>query len=154
MYYHSDDDVTKDSELQAWIKDIHDNGFTPTPGHVDHRFPAGLVSRDELVHLLTCVVFTCSCQHAAVNFGQLEAYAFIPNAPPTMQLPPPTKKGETDMKRIMATLPNKWQTAWHIGTMHTLTRYSEDEVHSPSCCLESSIEQNHCFCSNIRDLQI
>ncbi|KAK3734228.1 hypothetical protein QZH41_012948 [Actinostola sp. cb2023] len=127
LYYHSDTDVVKDVELQAWVKDVHDNGFTPTQGHVDHQFPNSLESRDQLINLLTCVIFTCSCQHAAVNFGQLDVYAFIPNAPPTMQLPPPTKKGETTMKIIMNTLPTKWQTGWHIGTMHTLTRFAEDE---------------------------
>lgn len=135
VYYHSDNDVVEDKELQAWIKDTHDNGFPSGEGHVDHQFPQKLGSLDDLIKVLTCVVFTCSCQHAAVNFGQLEAYAFIPNAPPTMQLPPPTKKGETDMKRIMNTLPSKWQTGWHIGTMHALTRFAEDEVRIYPCTL-------------------
>ncbi|XP_031557674.1 allene oxide synthase-lipoxygenase protein-like [Actinia tenebrosa] len=127
VYYHSDNDVLEDKELQAWVKDIHDNGFPSVEDDVDHQFPQRLETRDDVIKVLTCVVFTCSCQHAAVNFGQLEVYSFIPNAPPTMQLPPPTKKGETNMKRIMSTLPSKWQTAWHIGTMHTLTRFAEDE---------------------------
>ena len=43
----------------------------------------------------------------------------------------------------MATLPNKIQAGWHIGTMYTLTRIAKDEVmimpikvvsHSTSFC--------------------
>lgn len=128
LYYHCDDDIVQDKEIQSWVKDIHDNGLTHGEGHVPHQFPSSMKSRDQLIKILTCVVFNCSCQHAAVNFSQSDIYAFIPNAPPTMQLPPPTKKGETTIKRIMNTLPSKWQTGWHIGTIHTLTRFADDEV--------------------------
>ena len=42
IYYKSDDDVVKDSELQAWIKDVHDNGLPVREGDVDHEFPKSL----------------------------------------------------------------------------------------------------------------
>ena len=128
LYYHNNGDVVQDYELQAWIKDIHDNGFTTTHGHVDHKFPESLKSRDELILLLTRVIFTCSCQHAAVNFGQLDSYAFVPNYPASMYLPPPTKKGETTLEKIMKTLPKKTETGAQIGIVHLLTRFAEDEV--------------------------
>ena len=87
-----------------------------------------LQTRDQLVHLLTCIVFGCSCQHAAVNFPQMEITAFVPNVPPVMRLPPPTRKNEATMKTIMDTLPNKCQSGWHIATVYTLTRIAENEV--------------------------
>lgn len=86
-----------------------------------------LQSREQLIHVLTSIVFTCTCQHAAVNFSQMEITAFVPNVPPVMRLPPPTRKSEANLKMIMETLPNKSQAGWHIATVYTLTRIAEDE---------------------------
>ncbi|XP_068703458.1 allene oxide synthase-lipoxygenase protein-like [Montipora foliosa] len=127
IFYHTDDEVSQDHELLSWVMDIHDNGFPTREGDVDHEFPKNIQSREELIHLLTCTVFVCTCQHAAVNFPQREITAFVPNVPPVMRLPPPTKKNETTIKMIMDTLPNKSQAGWHIATVYTLTRFAEDE---------------------------
>ena len=128
LYYKSDDDVAKDNELQAWIKDIHDNGLPVREGDVDHEFPKSLRSRGQLIHVLTCVVFTCSCQHAGVNFGLMDVTGFVPFTPSLMRQPPPTKKNEATLKSIMETLPNKSQAARQIALVYVLTRFAEDEV--------------------------
>ncbi|KAJ7376328.1 hypothetical protein OS493_035471 [Desmophyllum pertusum] len=127
IYYKSNDDVVKDNELQAWVNDIHDNGFPVRGGDLDHEFPKSLQTRDQLIHMLTCVVFTCSCQHAAVNFGLMDVAGFVPNTPSLMRQPPPTKKNEATLKSIMATLPNKSQSGHQIATMFVLTKFAEDE---------------------------
>ena len=128
IFYRSDDDVSKDNEIQSWVREIHDNGFPVREGDVDHEFPDSLQTRDQLVHTLTCVVFACSCQHAAVNFSQMDFTAFIPNVPPVMRQPAPTRKNQASLELIMDTLPSKSQAGWHIATMYALTRVSEDEV--------------------------
>ncbi|KAJ7376326.1 Arachidonate 5-lipoxygenase [Desmophyllum pertusum] len=127
IYYKSNDDVVKDNELQAWVNDIHDNGFPARDGDLDHEFPKSLQTRDQLIHMITCVVFTCSCQHAAVNFGLMDVAGFVPNTPSLMRQPPPTKKNEATLKSIMATLPNKSQAGHQIATMFVLTKFAEDE---------------------------
>ncbi|XP_074620664.1 allene oxide synthase-lipoxygenase protein-like isoform X3 [Acropora palmata] len=127
IFYHKDDDVSRDHELQSWVKDIHENGLPTREGDEDHGFPANIQSRKQLVHVLSCVVFTCTCQHAAVNFSQMDVTAFVPNVPTVMRLPPPTRKNEANMKMIMDTLPSKYQAGWHIATMYALTRIAEDE---------------------------
>ncbi|XP_020618720.1 allene oxide synthase-lipoxygenase protein-like isoform X2 [Orbicella faveolata] len=127
IYYKSDDDVAKDNELQGWIKDIHDNGLPVREGDVNHEFPKSLQSRDQLIHVLTCVVFTCSCQHAGVNFGLMDVTGFVPFTPSLMRQPPPTKKNEATLKSIMKTLPNKSQAVEQIALVCVLTRFAEDE---------------------------
>ena len=128
IYYKSDNDVAKDNELQAWVKDIHDNGFPVREGDVDHEFPKNMGTRDQLVHMMTCVVFACSCQHAAENFGLMDVAGFVPNTPFLMRQPPPTKKNEATLKSIMSTLPDKSQAAQQIALLYVLTRFAKEEV--------------------------
>ena len=128
LYYKSDDDVAKDTELQAWALDIHENGFPVREDDADHELPKSLATREQLVHVLTCVVFTCSCQHAAANFGLMDVHGFVPFTPSLMRLPPPTKKNEATLKSIMNTLPNKSQASRQIALMYVLSQFAEDEV--------------------------
>ena len=134
IHYKSDDGVVKDNELQAWVQDLHENGFPVREGDIDHEFPKSLATREQLVNMLTCVVFTCSCQHAAVNFGLMDVTAFVPNSPSVMRRSPPTKKNEATLKSIMETLPSKSQSARQIAAMYALTRFPSYEV---------SIKQSH-----------
>ena len=127
-YYKSDDDVKRDNEIQRWIYDVHKNGWRAMPGHVDHGVPASFESREHLIEILTSLVFTFSCQHAAVNFSQKDHFGFTPNAPAILRQPPPKKKGEATLKSILSTLPSKAQAAKAIATVYILTKFSEDEV--------------------------
>jgi arachidonate 15-lipoxygenase len=78
-YYKSDVDVAADYELQAWAAEVAsaDGGqvrdFGATPGQI--------LDRDDLVEILTMVVWTAGPQHAAVNFTQADHMAFLPANP-------------------------------------------------------------------------
>ena len=126
--YASDEDVKSDHELAAWVQEIHDEGFPQREDDVDHKFPESIATRDELVKLLTCIVFDGSCQHAAVNFGQLDVYGFIPNAPSIMRQPPPSSKGVVDLKYVLDTLPTREQAGWQIAAAYALTQFADNEV--------------------------
>ena len=128
IHYKSDGDVTNDTELQAWFQDMHENGFPVREGDINHEFPRNLSMRDQLVHVLTCVVFTCSCQHAAMTFGLMDVAGFVPNSPSVMRLPPPTNKNEVTLKFIMDTLPNKSQSSRQIALMYVLSQFAKNEV--------------------------
>ena len=128
IYYENDEDVKRDHEIQSWIYDVHENGWRVNPGHDDHGVPASFKDRAQLIEVLTCLIFTFSCQHAAVNFSQKDHFGFTPNGPAILRQPPPKKKGEATPTSIMSTLPNKSQAAQAIATVYILTKFSEDEV--------------------------
>uniref|UniRef100_A0A8D3D4E6 Arachidonate 12-lipoxygenase n=1 Tax=Scophthalmus maximus TaxID=52904 RepID=A0A8D3D4E6_SCOMX len=107
LYYQSDHDVQGDVELQAWIREIAQEGLADT--------------REELSTLLAVVVFTSTVQHAATNNGQFDWCAWVPNTPCTMRQPPPTDKNAATMEMVMASLPDVSQSClqmaitWHLG---------------------------------------
>lgn len=117
-FYHSDKEVTSDRELQAWIQDIYDEGFFGAP---KLGIPSCFQSKDELIKFLTMGIYTCSAQHAALNQGQFDWCAWVPNMPCSMRQPPPSCKGKVTMEYIMESLPDIRQSCiqmaitWHLG---------------------------------------
>ena len=126
----SNDRIQQDTEIQAWILDLHNNGYPLREGETDHGIPSSLTSIKQLTHLLTMVIFTCACQHAAVNFSQMDVYGFPPNSPALMRQPPPTKKGIVGIADLMKCLATKHQSSVTIATVYDLTRIFSDEVRS------------------------
>ncbi|KAM9837031.1 arachidonate 12-lipoxygenase, 12S-type [Aulostomus maculatus] len=118
LFYQSDRDVQRDLELQAWIRDITQEGFTELP---NFGLDGELGTREELCTLLAVAIFTSTAQHAATNNGQFDWCAWVPNTPCTMRQPPPTDKDAVTMEMIMATLPDVSQSCvqmaitWHLG---------------------------------------
>ncbi|XP_016328325.1 arachidonate 5-lipoxygenase-like [Sinocyclocheilus anshuiensis] len=126
IYYGSDETVQEDEEIQAFVQDVCFSGMKNCPK--DCEFPNSLKTREQLVEYLTVVIFTASAQHAAVNFGQFDWFAWIPNSPSTMRKPPPTQKGQVDMKYIMDSLPDRGRSSWHLGAVWALSQYQDEEV--------------------------
>ena len=128
-FYTSDEDVETDSELQSWADDIYTNGFPSYfGGKQGHDFPQKICCKEELIERCTVIIFTGSAQHASINFGQYQFYAFVPNAPFTMRRPPPCKKGITDYQSLLDSLPDGKATESSIGITYALSQYSRDEV--------------------------
>lgn len=59
---------------------------------------------------------------------QYDFGAWMPNYPTTMQLPPPTKKGEANRTTMMNTFPDVNTTVHGMGTMWLLSKSSADCV--------------------------
>ncbi|XP_051023845.1 polyunsaturated fatty acid lipoxygenase ALOX12 [Acomys russatus] len=120
LFYQSDDIVRGDGELQAWCREITEVGLCRAQ---DRGFPVSFQSRAQLCHFLTMCVFTCTSQHAAINQGQLDWYSWVPNAPCTMRMPPPTNKEDVTMETVMGSLPDiqksclQMTITWHLGRL-------------------------------------
>eukprot|EP00076_Gallus_gallus_P041252 XP_025006790.1 hydroperoxide isomerase ALOXE3 [Gallus gallus] len=123
FYYTDNAAVQGDAELQAWVMDIFTNGFL---GRTSSGIPSSLKTVAELNKFLTMVVFTCSAQHAAVNNGQYDMGAFLPNAPSSMRHPPPEEKGKAFLQHFLDTLPEVDTTANILVALILLSSRLED----------------------------
>ena len=60
---------------QAWIHDIYSNGF-PSWDNYDHGVPSSFLSLNDVIEFVTMVIYTASCQNAALTGGMVDYYAF------------------------------------------------------------------------------
>ncbi|XP_064127822.1 polyunsaturated fatty acid lipoxygenase ALOX15B [Loxodonta africana] len=119
IYYPSDVSVRDDSELQAWVWEIFSEGFL---GRESSGMPSTLETQEALVQYVTMVIFNCSAKHSSISMGQFDFSAWMPNLPPTMQLPPPTSKGQATPEGFVATLPPVNATCDIIVTLWLLSK--------------------------------
>ncbi|KAK2817137.1 hypothetical protein Q5P01_025328 [Channa striata] len=124
-YYKNDTEVQQDSELQTWIGDIFEHGFL---SQEDTGIPQTFNTVPELVKFVTMVIFTGSCQHAAVNSGQYDYGGWMPNTPITLQRPPPTTKGTASAETMLQTFPDVNATVQGMATLWLLSKQSSDFV--------------------------
>lgn len=80
--YCSDKEVKSDDDIKSWIFEIRDY----SKGNIQ-SFPKHISTCEDLIEILTSIIFYCSAQHAAVNFSQLRYVAYCPNRPDNMRLP-------------------------------------------------------------------
>ncbi|XP_066444645.1 polyunsaturated fatty acid lipoxygenase ALOX15B-like isoform X2 [Eleutherodactylus coqui] len=123
-YYKSDESVRTDPELQAWVAEIYEKGFL---SNESSGIPSSLETVSSLVRYLTMVIFRCSAQHAAVNSGQFDFYAWMPNGPSSMKSPPPTAKGVTTIQSILDSLPDVNITTSGLTVVWQLSRELQDK---------------------------
>ncbi|KAI5390610.1 hypothetical protein KIW84_075781 [Lathyrus oleraceus] len=89
-HYYSDDSrtVVSDEELQAWWEEIR------TVGHGDKKdepWWPNLKTNEDLVEIVTTIVWITSGHHAAVNFGQYTYAGYFPNRPAIARSNMPTE---------------------------------------------------------------
>ncbi|XP_054565476.1 polyunsaturated fatty acid lipoxygenase ALOX12-like [Eptesicus fuscus] len=125
LFYHRDDVVRGDLELQAWCREITEVGLCQAQ---DRGFPVSFQSRAQLCHFLTMCIFRCTAQHAAVNFSQHDWLFWVPNAPCTMRMPPPTTKEDVTMATLMGSLPDVWQSCLQMLCVRQVGRQQPDMV--------------------------
>lgn len=84
LYYDCDEALWDDWEIQDWAKEMAretTSGGIGLSGVPEKDGEGGFNTIDDLVMVLSAVIYTCSAGHAAVNFLQYAEYAFPPNYP-------------------------------------------------------------------------
>lgn len=136
LYYPNDVEIQRDTELQGWARELaSDNGGRikglPNDGVIQHI--------EELIEVATFVIYTCSVQHAAVNFPQYDCMSYAPNMPLAGYRPAPTTKTGATEADFVAMLPTldmaelQMDLGYLLGTVHytELGRYDKDQFQDP-----------------------
>lgn len=102
LYYNTDQDIQKDSYLQAWTAEIlaYDGGRLTNFGE-----DGGIKTRKYLIDALTLIIFTASVQHAAVNFPQKDLMGYAAAIPLAGYLPASILQGEVSEQDYLNFLP-------------------------------------------------
>eukprot|EP00262_Sarcandra_glabra_P002534 TRINITY_DN12927_c0_g1_i1.p1 TRINITY_DN12927_c0_g1~~TRINITY_DN12927_c0_g1_i1.p1 ORF type:complete len:911 (+),score=107.01 TRINITY_DN12927_c0_g1_i1:281-3013(+) len=130
-YYPDSNLIQKDTELQAWYYE------SINVGHADMRHASWwprLSEPNDLVSILTTLIWLSSAQHAALNFGQYPYGGYVPNRPPLMRrLVPDENDPEysnflADPQRFFfSALPSLLQATKFMAVVDTLSTHSADE---------------------------
>ncbi|CAN1336779.1 Linoleate 13S-lipoxygenase 2-1, chloroplastic [Linum perenne] len=132
-YYPDQTLVASDTELQSWWTEVR------TVGHQDKKdepwWPQ-LKTCEDLIEILTTIMWVASGHHAAVNFGQYSFYGYVPNRPPIARKKMPNEdETEEEWKKfvekpetvLLEMYPSQFQTAKVMAVMNILSGHSEDE---------------------------
>ncbi len=77
-FYKTDpQNIIDDTELQAWASELSDQ----TNGGKVKGMPASFTNVEELIEIVTTIIFICGPQHSAVNYAQYEYMTFAANMP-------------------------------------------------------------------------
>jgi arachidonate 15-lipoxygenase len=135
LYYPSDEEVGRDIELIAWINEIGSD----TGGRIVGFEEAPSPTIAGLAEVLTMVIYTCSVQHAAVNFPQYLLMSYAPHMPLAVYAPAPkTKNGATEQDYLKMLPPLdlaelQMDFGYILGSIQytTLGQYGADYFNDP-----------------------
>lgn len=130
-YYPNPSVICNDRELQAWYSE------SINVGHADMRHASWwptLDNSDNLVSVLTILIWNASAQHAALNFGQYPYGGYVPNRPPLMRRLIPDESDPEyasfladPQKYFLNALPSVLQASKYMAVVDTLSTHSPDE---------------------------
>ncbi|CAN1158087.1 Linoleate 13S-lipoxygenase 2-1, chloroplastic [Linum perenne] len=132
-YYPDPSFVSKDAELQAWWTEIR------TVGHQDKKdepwWPK-LNTPQDLVEILSTIMWVASAQHAAVNFGQYAYGGYFPNRPSIARTKMPNEDPTDEEWEkfivkpeavLLEMFPSQFQASVVMAVLDVLSNHSEDE---------------------------
>ncbi|MBR8826571.1 MAG: lipoxygenase [Gomphosphaeria aponina SAG 52.96 = DSM 107014] len=127
LYYTSAEELQEDYELQAWAGELTDQSGGKVKG-----MPSKINTTEELIAIVTSVIFTCGPQHSAVNFTQYDYLGFIPNAPLAAYQPIKNQFSHSEnsltLQELMAFLPPPNQVMGQIQILYALSAYRYDRL--------------------------
>lgn len=131
LYYKCDDDIKDDTELQAWAAEL---ASMEEGGGQVKDMPTSFKSLEDLIDIVTNIIFSNSAGHSAVNFPQYPLMGFIPNAAAAGFADYQTFLAEEDTTEekqldfIMKFLPPKFVAIGQIALTYSLSVYHYDRL--------------------------
>ncbi|GMI89910.1 lipoxygenase 3, Arabidopsis thaliana lipoxygenase 3 [Hibiscus trionum] len=130
-YYPEANSIESDSELNAWYYECIN------VGHADICHASWwpkLSTPNDLISILTTIIWLASGHHAAVNFGMYPYGGYFPVRPPFMRRLLPNEH-EPDYASFLAdpegyflaSLPSLGEMLRYISVLHILSSHSDDE---------------------------
>ncbi|KAM2719423.1 hypothetical protein EV2_040722 [Malus domestica] len=130
-YYPDPNLIESDTELQGWWTEVR------TKGHADKKdgWPA-LKTSENLIHILTTIIWVTAGHHAAVNFGQYMYGGYFPNRPTIARTNMPTEDSSEEFlqksmknpeKALLMCFPSKIQGTKVMKVLDLLSNHSTDE---------------------------
>lgn len=132
-YYPQPNLVQSDEELQAWWKEIR------TIGHGDKKHEPwwpNLKTQQDLIKILTTIMWVSSGHHSAVNFGQYDYAGYFPNRPTIARIKMPNEDPTHDEWEafihkpedvLLNCLPTQIQATKVMAVLDVLSSHSLDE---------------------------
>lgn len=133
FYYPTDDLILGDAELQAWWKELREEGHGDKK---DEPWWPEMDTKDDLIKTCTIIIWTASALHAAVNFGQYPYAGYLPNRPTVSRrfMPEPGTEEYAELEKdpevaFLKTITAQFQTLLGVSLIEILSRHSKDEVY-------------------------
>lgn len=128
LYYTSSAKILGDTELKDWVKKL----ISPEGGNVTGLVPNGeLTTLEQLVEIVTQLIFVSGPQHGAVNYPQYDYMAFVPNIPLATYGNPPSRDVEINEETILNILPPQKLAAKQLELMRTLSVFRPNRLGYP-----------------------
>jgi arachidonate 15-lipoxygenase len=124
VFYPTPEDIQNDQELKNWAQELVSQKGGKVKG-----MPEQIDSINQLIEIVTTIIFICGPQHSAINYSQYEYLAFVPNMPLAAYQKIPTNKEEIkDEKDLLQFLPPQKRTGDQLELMYILSNYRYDRL--------------------------
>ena len=124
VYYKKRQDLENDAELQAWAAELASKDGGRVAG-----MPGQIKDLNELIDIITTVIFTCGPQHAAVNYAQYDFMGNVINMPLGAYCPfPPTTPVTDKMAFKLKFLPPSFRTTLQLKVAVLLSSFRFDRL--------------------------
>ncbi len=128
FFYPTPGAIAQDVELQTWAKEL-----ASAKGGKVKGMPSKINTVEQLIAIVTTIIFTCGPQHSAVNFPQYDYMSFAANMPLAAyrDIPRITASGNLEViteKDILRLLPPYKRAAEQLKIMFVLSAYRYDRL--------------------------
>ncbi|XP_028795370.1 linoleate 13S-lipoxygenase 3-1, chloroplastic-like [Neltuma alba] len=131
-YYKDSKAIFLDHELQSWYRESINLGHADLK---DAPWWPKLETPDDLMFILSTMIWIVSAQHAALNFGQYPFGGYVPTRPPLMRRLIPSENDPKDYasfvtnpkKYFVSSLPSLFQATKFMAVIDIISAHSPDE---------------------------